>query len=118
MAGTDKIENILKERGSIYGPFSGHARLSRGLLEQIKGHKPRPGDGTFQERLATAVTTGRLSATDAAVIEEALSLICHKLARIANGNQFLYADNWDDIAGYAKLVPEFTKREDDNDTDH
>ena len=34
---------------------------------------------------------------------ESLTLICHKLARIANGDPF-YDDSWKDIAGYSQLV--------------
>lgn len=34
---------------------------------------------------------------------EALDMIAHKIARIINGDPD-YADSWDDIAGYAKLV--------------
>jgi len=36
---------------------------------------------------------------------EALDMICHKIARIVNGNPD-YADSWTDIAGYATLVAE------------
>ena len=34
---------------------------------------------------------------------EALDMILHKIARIANGDPN-YADSWIDIAGYAKLI--------------
>ncbi len=34
---------------------------------------------------------------------EALEMICHKIARIINGDSD-YADSWVDIAGYATLV--------------
>lgn len=34
---------------------------------------------------------------------EALDMIFHNIGRIINGNQNM-ADNWDDIAEYAKLV--------------
>jgi hypothetical protein len=30
-------------------------------------------------------------------------MICHKLARIANGNPY-YEDSWHDIGGYSQLV--------------
>jgi hypothetical protein len=33
-------------------------------------------------------------------------MICHKISRIANGDPN-YADSWDDIAGYAKLVSDY-----------
>ena len=35
--------------------------------------------------------------------QESLDMICHKIARIVNGDPD-YADSWVDIAGYAKLV--------------
>ena len=34
---------------------------------------------------------------------ESLEMICHKIARILNGDPN-YIDNWTDIAGYAVLV--------------
>lgn len=34
---------------------------------------------------------------------EALDMIAHKIGRILNGDHD-YADSWDDIAGYARLV--------------
>lgn len=37
--------------------------------------------------------------------EEALDLICTKIARILHGN-YMTKDHWDDIAGYAKLGAE------------
>ena len=41
---------------------------------------------------------------------EALQMICHKIARIVNGDPD-YADSWVDIAGYAKLVADRLERE-------
>ena len=38
-----------------------------------------------------------------AVQQEALHMICSKLARIANGDPN-HVDSWHDIAGYASLV--------------
>jgi hypothetical protein len=35
--------------------------------------------------------------------KEALEMICHKMARVLEGN-FSHKDHWDDIAGYATLV--------------
>ena len=35
--------------------------------------------------------------------QEALDMICHKMARIVNGDPD-YVDSWVDIAGYAMLV--------------
>lgn len=41
---------------------------------------------------------------------EALEMICHKMARIINGDPD-YIDSWDDIAGYAKLVADRLQRD-------
>ena len=79
------IDKTLKERSSLYGSFSELAKKSK-ELQKIVG------------------------ATEDDVINEALSLICHKLARISNGNPF-YIDNWRDIAGYASLVVQYLESE-------
>jgi len=44
------------------------------------------------------------------VRKESVEMICHKLGRILSGDPS-FQDHWDDIAGYAKLVPQF---QDDN----
>lgn len=78
-------DEILAERGARYGAFIDHAkvtvRLKRVLLERLfeRGLEVQPDQA------------------------EALDMICHKLGRIVNGDPN-YADSWDDIAGYAKLV--------------
>ena len=61
--------------------------------------------GEFKD---VAITTSRLFALsmnrDMSVVqEEALHMICSKLARIANGDPN-HIDSWHDIAGYATLV--------------
>lgn len=76
-------EDILAERGKRYGKFEDHALITQSLKEVIRGylvHKKLPYDQ-----------------------QEALDMICHKIGRIINGDHD-YADSWDDIAGYAKLV--------------
>jgi len=83
-------DEILAERGSRYGKFEDHARvtvaLKRVLLERLldRGIEVQPDQA------------------------EALDMICHKLGRIVNGDPD-YADSWDDIAGYAKLVADRLK---------
>jgi len=79
----ESIDKILQERGSQYGDFADHAMMSQ-HMKQVIQH----GSGTRQMR---------------AFQREAISMIIHKIARIANGNPD-YRDSWDDIAGYAKLV--------------
>lgn len=75
------IDEVLAQRGAVYGDFLGHARIS----QQIKA--------AILERGVDAPS----------YVIEALEMIAHKLARVANGDP-LYRDNWVDIAGYAQLV--------------
>lgn len=82
-------EAILKERGSRYGSFRDNARVSQSLAKIVRGEQEaRIGRGQ------SPMTWYEL---------EALEMICHKIARIVSGNDTSYADNWDDIAGYAQL---------------
>jgi hypothetical protein len=79
------IKDILKERGSRYGKFTDHARLSQKLQEDVFFHLQARNQEIEDDQT------------------EALILICHKLARICNGDPH-YGDSWRDIAGYATLV--------------
>ena len=85
------IEAILRERGSRYGPFDGHAKVTQGIEKIIR-------DG-LEANLSFVV----LEEVDKAVILEGLHMVAHKIGRIVNGDP-LYKDSWDDIEGYAKLV--------------
>ena len=78
-----QIDNTLAERGTRYGKFTGHARITQHLKMVMFTYKAR------QE-------------LDDDMIE-ALEMIAHKIGRILNGDP-RYADSWIDIAGYAKLV--------------
>jgi hypothetical protein len=80
------IGSMLKERGTRYGKFAGHARVSQLLKQSIFGN----------------MSDDKYSQMDYDQIE-ALEMIAHKIARIVNGDHNYY-DNWKDIAGYAKLV--------------
>lgn len=75
-------EDILKERQKTHGEFRTHAEISQDLKRVLIHHY-----------------TQKMSDTQA----EALDMICHKIARILNGNPN-HKDHWDDIAGYATLV--------------
>jgi hypothetical protein len=90
---TTDITATLQERGSRYGAFTGHARITQDLKRVIAEHTPlsriRP-DGKRGDHLAPDQ-------------QEALDMICHKIGRIINGDPD-YADSWHDIAGYAQLV--------------
>lgn len=79
------ITDILTERGDRYGLFVHHAQLSQKLKVIVS-------DGLLQR--------GKTLADDQ---QEALDMICHKIARVINGDAD-YADSWVDIAGYAQLV--------------
>ena len=76
---------ILEERGKRYGSFARHAQISQSLKDTVqnymgvKWHQIKPDQ------------------------REAFEMICHKMARIINGDPD-YHDSWADIAGYAKLV--------------
>lgn len=86
-AGGKKINvgSVLDARGERYGKFADHADISQGLKEVLG------------EALATR---DKEIANDQL---EALEMICHKMARIINGDPN-YVDSWVDIAGYAQLV--------------
>lgn len=80
------MENIIKtlaERGSRYGKFTDNAETTQALkaiLHQHDGCQDLDDD-----------------------MREAIEMIFHKISRILCGDPE-YADNWVDIAGYAKLV--------------
>jgi len=86
-----ELKEVLNERGSNYGNFHTFSNLSQSLYAIIMKHysdlnKQRGEDAPLPAFMA-----------------ESLRMICHKLARIANGNPY-YADSWIDIGGYSQLV--------------
>lgn len=89
---SNSIEDTLNERGDRYGNFANHSALSQTLRNTIMQHY-------FQ------VHGGAEATPLPPYMAEALTMICHKLARIANGDPH-YDDSWRDIAGYATLVVE------------
>ena len=82
-ANPTNIEDTLVERGSRYGKFTGHARITQRLKSVMQDMKKWDNLEADQK--------------------EALEMIVHKIGRILNGDPN-YADSWVDIAGYAKLV--------------
>lgn len=79
------INEVLVQRGNRYGSFEGNARITQHLK---------------------FVIAEQLSMRDKVLPpeqQEALDMICHKIARIINGDNN-YNDNWVDIAGYSQLV--------------
>ena len=79
------VGSVLDARGERYGKFADHADISQSLKEVLG------------EALAAR---NKKIANDQL---EALEMICHKIARIINGDPN-YVDSWVDIAGYAQLV--------------
>lgn len=77
------IHQTLQERGSRYGEFPEHARITQNLK-------------------AAMVDSPNWRHLDADQ-KEALEMIQHKIGRILNGDPN-YADSWHDIVGYAQLV--------------
>lgn len=80
---SQEIDTTLEERGTRYGKFTGHARITQSLKETMQG-------------------TAKWSLLDDDQ-KEALEMIAHKIGRILNGDPN-YHDSWHDIVGYAKLV--------------
>ena len=80
-----QINNTLQERGSRYGSFVTHAKITYQLKEVVA---------------AALVEQNKELDYDQ---REALDMIFHKIGRIINGDPN-YADSWHDIAGYAILV--------------
>lgn len=87
------IDSTLEQRGNRYGTFKGHSELSQRLSGAIRYHC------IMNDKNLSDVHT------------EALSMICHKIARIVNGDPN-YDDSWRDIAGYATLVVKHLNGED------
>lgn len=77
------ITEVLEERGSRYGKFTEHARITQNI------------------KTAMVDSPNWLELADDQM--ETLQMIAHKIGRILNGDPD-YADSWIDIAGYAKLV--------------
>lgn len=76
-------EDILAQRGSVYGPYRDNAELTQNLYRVILN--ARLGKNAFSPTQS-----------------EALHMICHKIARLTIGDPN-HIDGWDDIAGYASL---------------
>lgn len=79
------IVETLVERGERYGKFKDQAKISQRLKELVNNSLFNAGKDIDPD------------------MQEALEMICHKMARIINGDHN-YADSWHDIAGYASLI--------------
>ena len=78
-----KIETTLQQRGSRYGNFAEHARITQNLKRAMQ-------DSPNWQRLKDDQ-------------RESLEMLAHKVGRILNGDPD-YHDSWHDIIGYTKLV--------------
>lgn len=81
------VNQTLIERGKRYGTFSEHAEIAQQLKAVLRTYEAKRGCDLDPDQ------------------REALEMICHKMARIINGDPN-YADSWHDIAGYATLIDE------------
>lgn len=79
----DSIDETLAQRGTRYGDFGEHARITQSIKRAMC-------DSTNWEMLSDDK-------------KEALEMLAHKIGRILNGDPE-YKDSWHDIIGYAKLV--------------
>lgn len=78
---------LLDQRGRTHGHWGLNASISQALKRVFR--------------------TSPVYETMPPEAQEALELISTKIGRILSGDP-LYADHWDDIAGYAKLVSAFS----------
>ena len=79
------IEQILAQRSKTHGEFEDQARCAQELKEVWHRHAKKCGNNGNP------------------MVNEAVDMIMHKLARAAVGD-LLEPDHWLDVQGYAKLV--------------
>lgn len=77
------IDTTLNERGTRYGAFTGHAKITQ-AIKRAMADSPRWPELADDQK-------------------EALEMMAHKLGRILNGDPN-YHDSWHDIIGYIRLV--------------
>jgi len=77
------IDATLAERGTRYGAFTGHAKITQDL----------------KRAMVASVKWATLKDDQ----KEALEMVAHKIGRILNGDPD-YQDSWTDIIGYTRLV--------------
>lgn len=83
----DQVKALLEDRAKNYGTFEALSKIVQSLKSVIYKEL-----GSRSKALADDQI-------------EALDMICHKIARIINGDAN-HIDSWQDIAGYARLVAE------------
>lgn len=80
---TPTIHDTLSERGTRYGEFSEHARITQNIKRVMR-------DSPNWESLSDSM-------------KEALEMDAHKKGRILNGDPN-YHDSWHDVIGYNQLI--------------
>lgn len=80
---SSNIQDTLDQRGSRYGNFASHAKITQDL-----------------KYIMQQTQNWELLLEDQ---KETLEMVAHKIGRILNGDPN-YDDSWVDIAGYATLV--------------
>lgn len=95
------IKEILEQRGSRYGEFRDQSIISMGLKNTLRYE--------FSDDLCTLTVRAGWARMEP-YQQNAVDMICDKLARALNGDPN-YLDNWDDIQGYAKLVSDRLRKE-------
>ena len=83
VACVDSIEATLIERGSRYGDFKGHAKVTRAIKRAMIDSENW---GSLPDEM-----------------QEALDMVAHKIGRILNGDPE-YKDSWTDVIGYTALI--------------
>ena len=82
-----ELDIILKERRDKHGEFRDNSKVARSLRQIISSALEESGEASHLE----------------AYQMEAIIMFCHKLARIACGDN-KYSDHWRDIGGYGKIT--------------
>jgi hypothetical protein len=77
------IDATLAERGTRYGQFTGHAKITQDMKRAMVASDKWAGLADDQK--------------------EALEMVVHKIGRVLNGDPD-YVDSWTDIIGYTRLV--------------
>ena len=77
------IDQTLTERGTRYGDFPGHAKITQSIKAAMRAS---PNWHTLDDDM-----------------REALEMTAHKIGRILNGDPD-YKDSWHDIIGYIRLI--------------
>lgn len=86
------VNKTLNDRGTSYGEFEDGANIAQTLKGVMRNTLPHGWNNMAPD------------------IKESLEMIQHKIARIINGDEN-YIDSWHDIQGYASLIEERLKRD-------